>query len=76
MTDVKYVGQTSTLVATAGHSTGDQNLLLWDTIMPQTKAIVHTFVGHPDGAQCLAYEPKSQVNILDLKIFLYFIFSQ
>jgi len=58
--DVKFLGQTSSLLATAGHSTGDANICLWDTLMPQAKALVHSFVGHSDGATCLVYLANSQ----------------
>jgi hypothetical protein len=30
--------------------------------MPQAKAIVHSFVGHADGAQCIAYQPNTQAS--------------
>uniref|UniRef100_A0A914I5X4 USP domain-containing protein n=1 Tax=Globodera rostochiensis TaxID=31243 RepID=A0A914I5X4_GLORO len=58
--DVKFLGQTSTLLVTAGHSINDQNIVLWDTLMPQSKSTVHSFVGHPDGAYCVAYQPNTQ----------------
>lgn len=60
--DVRFMGQTSSLLITAGHSTGDQNVVLWDTLLPQSKAMVHSFVGHPDGATCALYLSSSQVN--------------
>lgn len=60
--DVKFLGQTSSLLITAGHSTGEQNVVLWDTLMSQSKSIVHSFVGHhQDGATCVVYLPNNQV---------------
>lgn len=59
--DVKFLGQTSTLLVTAGNSSGDQNVVLWDTLMPQAKVMVHSFVGHSDGATCVVYLPQTQV---------------
>lgn len=61
--DVKFLGQTSSLLVTAGHSTGDQNIVIWDTLMPQSKCMVHSFVGHQDGANCVVYLANSQVRI-------------
>ncbi|KAL3102156.1 hypothetical protein niasHS_003565 [Heterodera schachtii] len=58
--DVKFLGQTSTLLVTAGLGMNDQNITLWDILMPQSKCAVHSFVGHPDGAFCVAYQPNTQ----------------
>ena len=58
--DVNFLGQSSSLLATAGCSSGDANIALWDTLMPQAKALVHSFVGHPDGATCLVYKGNNQ----------------
>uniref|UniRef100_A0A914EHD8 Uncharacterized protein n=1 Tax=Acrobeloides nanus TaxID=290746 RepID=A0A914EHD8_9BILA len=58
--DVKFLGQASTLLVTAGNSSGDQNVILWDTLMPQAKVVVHSFVGHSDGATCVVYLPHTQ----------------
>ncbi|KAK0411859.1 hypothetical protein QR680_005883 [Steinernema hermaphroditum] len=61
--DVKFLGQTSSVLVTAGHGTGDVNLALWDTLLPQSKAMVHSWVTHPDGATSLHYLPHSQTII-------------
>uniref|UniRef100_A0AC34PUG3 RAVE complex protein Rav1 C-terminal domain-containing protein n=1 Tax=Panagrolaimus sp. JU765 TaxID=591449 RepID=A0AC34PUG3_9BILA len=61
--DVKFLGQTSSLLVTVGHSSGDANVTLWDTLMPSTKATVHSFIGHPDGAMCVGYLPSSQTIV-------------
>uniref|UniRef100_A0A1I7ZN60 WD_REPEATS_REGION domain-containing protein n=1 Tax=Steinernema glaseri TaxID=37863 RepID=A0A1I7ZN60_9BILA len=61
--DVKFLGQTSSVLVTAGHGTGDVNLALWDTLLPQNKAMVHSWVTHPDGATSLHYLPHSQTII-------------
>uniref|UniRef100_A0A7E4VLC2 WD_REPEATS_REGION domain-containing protein n=1 Tax=Panagrellus redivivus TaxID=6233 RepID=A0A7E4VLC2_PANRE len=61
--DVKFLGQTSSLLVTVGHSSGDANVTLWDTLMPSSKATVHSFIGHPDGAMCVAYLPNSQTIV-------------
>lgn len=61
--DVKFLGQTSSLLVTVGHSSGDANVSLWDTLMPSTKCIVHSFIGHADGAMCVGYLPSSQTIV-------------
>ncbi|TKR87267.1 hypothetical protein L596_011689 [Steinernema carpocapsae] len=61
--DVKFLGQTSSVLVTAGHGTGDINVALWDTLLPQSKAMVHSWVTHTDGATSLHYLPHSQTII-------------
>uniref|UniRef100_A0A915ED72 Uncharacterized protein n=1 Tax=Ditylenchus dipsaci TaxID=166011 RepID=A0A915ED72_9BILA len=58
--DVKFLGQTSSILVTAGHSAGDQNVVLWDTLMPQAKCMIHSFVGHQEGATCCVYMANTQ----------------
>ena len=57
---MRFLGQSSSLLATAGHTTGDQNIAIWDTLMPQSKTLIHSFVGHPEGATCLIYLSSGQ----------------
>ncbi|KAE9556016.1 hypothetical protein FO519_000762 [Halicephalobus sp. NKZ332] len=61
--DVKFLGQTSSLLVTVGHSSGDANVTLWDTLMPSSKTTVHSFIGHTDGAMCVGYLPNSQTIV-------------
>lgn len=61
--DVKFLGQTSSLLVTVGHSSGDANVSLWDTLMPSSKTTVHSFIGHTDGAMCVGYLPNSQTIV-------------
>lgn len=69
--DVKFLGQTSSLLITAGQGTNDQNVILWDTLMPQSKSIVHSFVGHhQDGATSVIYLSNNQVFFNFILIFI------
>ncbi|XP_072137542.1 dmX-like protein 1 isoform X4 [Mobula birostris] len=53
----------STLIATAGQSSDNRNICLWDTLMPQANSLVHAFTCHESGATVLAYASKQQVLI-------------
>ncbi|XP_067839110.1 dmX-like protein 1 isoform X5 [Heptranchias perlo] len=50
----------STLIATAGQSSDNRNICLWDTLVPQTNSLVHAFTCHDSGATVLAYTSKHQ----------------
>ncbi|GCB69975.1 hypothetical protein scyTo_0012523, partial [Scyliorhinus torazame] len=51
----------STLIATAGQSSDNRNICLWDTLVPQTNSLVHAFTCHDSGATVLAYASKQQL---------------
>uniref|UniRef100_A0A4W3JQR7 Dmx like 1 n=1 Tax=Callorhinchus milii TaxID=7868 RepID=A0A4W3JQR7_CALMI len=50
----------STLIATAGQSSDNRNVCLWDTLVPQSNNLVHAFICHDSGATVLVYAPKHQ----------------
>ncbi|KAG0842100.1 hypothetical protein G6F19_001183 [Rhizopus arrhizus] len=55
----------SSLIATAGTSLAmsrkRDHVCLWDTLLPTSKAMVHSFPGHESGAYAISYEPNSQL---------------
>ncbi|XP_075397536.1 dmX-like protein 1 isoform X2 [Tenrec ecaudatus] len=51
----------SSLIATAGLSTDNRNICLWDTLVAPTNSLVHAFTCHESGATVLAYAPKHQL---------------
>ncbi|XP_060693582.1 dmX-like protein 1 isoform X3 [Hemiscyllium ocellatum] len=53
----------STLIATAGQSSDNRNICLWDTLVPQANSLVHAFTCHDSGATVLAYVSKQQLLI-------------
>ncbi|XP_064356237.1 dmX-like protein 1 isoform X3 [Dromaius novaehollandiae] len=53
----------SSLIATAGLSTDNRNICLWDTLVSPTNSLVHAFICHDSGATVLAYAPKHQLLI-------------
>ncbi|XP_055154738.1 dmX-like protein 1 isoform X8 [Symphalangus syndactylus] len=53
----------SSLIATAGLSTDNRNVCLWDTLVAPTNSLVHAFTCHDSGATVLAYAPKHQLLI-------------
>ncbi|RCN45114.1 WD domain, G-beta repeat protein [Ancylostoma caninum] len=61
--DVRFVGHSSSVLVTAGASSGEFNLALWDTLLPQSRALVHTWVAHPEGATVAMYMPNQQVSL-------------
>ncbi|VDK48568.1 unnamed protein product [Cylicostephanus goldi] len=62
--DVRFVGHSSSVLITAGASSGEFNLGLWDTLLPQSRALVHSWVAHPEGATVAMYIPNQQVSSL------------
>lgn len=60
--DFTFVG-CSSLIATAGHSTENKNVCLWDTLMPPRQALVHAFVCHEHGSPAIIYALQSQTLI-------------
>uniref|UniRef100_T1IMB2 RAVE complex protein Rav1 C-terminal domain-containing protein n=1 Tax=Strigamia maritima TaxID=126957 RepID=T1IMB2_STRMM len=60
--DFVFVGSSS-LTATAGHSSENKNVCLWDTLLPQKRALVKAFTCHDQGCSCLVYAPQHQMII-------------
>lgn len=60
--DFVFVGSSS-LIATAGLSTDNRNVCLWDTLVAPVNSLVHAFTCHDSGATVLAYAPKHQLLI-------------
>ncbi|XP_044302611.1 dmX-like protein 1 isoform X3 [Varanus komodoensis] len=53
----------SSLIATAGQSTDNRNICLWDTLVASSSSLIHAFTCHDTGATVLAYAPKHQLLI-------------
>uniref|UniRef100_A0A8C3NKD9 DmX-like protein 1 n=1 Tax=Geospiza parvula TaxID=87175 RepID=A0A8C3NKD9_GEOPR len=53
----------SSLIATAGFSSDNRNICLWDTLVSPANSLVHAFICHDSGATVLAYAPKHQLLI-------------
>ncbi|XP_053150335.1 dmX-like protein 1 isoform X3 [Hemicordylus capensis] len=51
----------SSLIVTAGQSTDNRNICLWDTLVAPSSSLVHAFTCHDSGATVLAYAPKHQL---------------
>ncbi|CRK90097.1 CLUMA_CG003815, isoform A [Clunio marinus] len=62
ITDFMFLGSCS-LVATAGHSSESKNVAIWDTLLPQKKAMVASFACHDQGSSSLAYAPQHNLLI-------------
>ncbi|GAB0086325.1 dmX-like protein 2 [Sergentomyia squamirostris] len=62
ITDFVFLGSCS-LVATTGHSSENKNVGLWDTLLPQKKALVASFTCHDQGASSVVYAPQHQLLI-------------
>ncbi|XP_031425957.1 dmX-like protein 1 isoform X3 [Clupea harengus] len=58
--DFVFVGSSS-LIATAGLSTDNRNVCLWDTLVTPANSLVHAFSCHETGATVLAISPKQQL---------------
>ncbi|VDM39617.1 unnamed protein product [Toxocara canis] len=61
--DVKFIGTSASVLVTAGSGSGDQNVAVWDTLMPQSKAMVHSWIAHPEGASSVMYLPSLQTVV-------------
>ncbi|XP_075128224.1 dmX-like protein 1 [Leptodactylus fuscus] len=53
----------SSLIATAGQSSDNRNICLWDTLVTPANSLVHSFSCHDSGATVIAYAPKNQLLI-------------
>ncbi|KAJ3413506.1 regulator of (H+)-ATPase in vacuolar membrane [Chytridiales sp. JEL 0842] len=51
----------STILATAGVSNSGQNVSIWDTLMPTSKAKVKGFAVAENGAHSIVYSPRQQI---------------
>jgi len=60
--DFVFLGSSSVL-ATAGHSSESRNVVLWDTLMPQRKSVIHSFACHENGGTSLLYAAQHQFLI-------------
>uniref|UniRef100_A0A183GLM1 WD_REPEATS_REGION domain-containing protein n=1 Tax=Heligmosomoides polygyrus TaxID=6339 RepID=A0A183GLM1_HELPZ len=61
--DVRFLGSSSSVLLTAGASSGEFNLALWDTLLPQSRALVHSWVAHTEGATVAMYIPNQQTIV-------------
>ncbi|KAM9392555.1 dmX-like protein 1 isoform 2-T2 [Pholidichthys leucotaenia] len=60
--DFVFVGSSS-LIATAGLSTDNRNVCLWDTLVTPANSLVHAFCCHDSGATVLSLAPRQQLLI-------------
>ncbi|XP_053277772.1 dmX-like protein 1 isoform X2 [Pleuronectes platessa] len=58
--DFVFVGSSS-LIATAGLSTDNRNVCLWDTLVTPANSLAHAFCCHESGATVLAMAPRQQL---------------
>ncbi|XP_030754716.1 dmX-like protein 2 isoform X2 [Sitophilus oryzae] len=62
ISDFVFLGSCS-LLATAGHSSENKNVCIWDSILPHNKALVMAFTCHDQGSSSLVFAPQHQVLI-------------
>ncbi|XP_017267791.1 dmX-like protein 1 isoform X2 [Kryptolebias marmoratus] len=60
--DFIFVGSSS-LISTAGLSTDNRNVCLWDTLVTPANSLVHAFFCHETGATVLSMAPRQQLLI-------------
>jgi WD40 repeat protein len=60
--DVVFLNSGS-VVASAGESSGNKNVCIWDTLLPPARGEVASFVCQPDGATAMVYSPRWQLLI-------------
>ncbi|XP_051785928.1 dmX-like protein 1 isoform X2 [Erpetoichthys calabaricus] len=60
--DFIFVGSSS-LLATAGQSSDNRNICVWDTLVTPASSLLHAFTCHDSGATVLTYAPKNQLLI-------------
>ncbi|XP_023230378.1 dmX-like protein 2 [Centruroides sculpturatus] len=53
----------SSLIATVGHSSDNKNVCIWDTLLPQGKALVISFNCHDNGGSAVLYSKQNQILI-------------
>ncbi|CDW52018.1 Protein RBC-1, isoform a [Trichuris trichiura] len=59
--DFVFLGQSSSLLATAGQGSLESSVALWDTLLPPSRSNVHCWNCHSDSINCLAYCPNQQI---------------
>ncbi|XP_075155148.1 rabconnectin-3 alpha [Haematobia irritans] len=62
LSDFVFLGSCS-LLATAGQSSENKNIVIWDTLLPQKKSCVSAFTCHDQGASCFVFAPQHQLLI-------------
>ncbi|XP_061395403.1 dmX-like protein 2 [Musca vetustissima] len=62
LSDFVFLGSCS-LLATAGQSSENKNIMIWDTLLPQKKSCVSAFTCHDQGASCFVFAPQHQLLI-------------
>eukprot|EP01122_Echinamoeba_exundans_P017752 TRINITY_DN970_c0_g2_i1.p1 TRINITY_DN970_c0_g2~~TRINITY_DN970_c0_g2_i1.p1 ORF type:complete len:2340 (+),score=198.18 TRINITY_DN970_c0_g2_i1:69-7088(+) len=60
--DVVFLNSGS-IIASAGESSGNKNVCIWDTLLPPARGEVASFVCQPDGATAMVYSPRWQLLI-------------
>ncbi|MBN3292668.1 DMXL1 protein, partial [Polypterus senegalus] len=60
--DFIFVGSSS-LLATAGQSSDNRNICVWDTLVTPASSLLHAFTCHESGATVITYAPKNQLLI-------------
>lgn len=60
--DFVFVGSSS-LIATAGLSSDNRNVCMWDTLVTPANSLVHAFCCHESGATVLSMAPRQQLLI-------------
>ncbi|VDN05634.1 unnamed protein product [Thelazia callipaeda] len=58
--DVQFLGPTSSILVTAGLGLMDENISIWDTLMPHSKSLIHSWTAHPEGATSVIYLSSQQ----------------
>lgn len=62
LSDFVFLGSCS-LLATAGQSSENKNINIWDTLLPQKKSCVSAFTCHDQGSSCMCFAPQHQLLI-------------
>lgn len=62
LSDFVFLGSCS-LLASAGQSSENKNINIWDTLLPNKKSCVSAFTCHDQGSSCLVFAPQHQVLI-------------
>lgn len=65
----------SSLIATVGHSSDNKNVCIWDTLLPEGKALVISFNCHENGGSAVLYSKQNQLLITAGKKGYVYIFD-
>ncbi|GFO28212.1 Dmx-like protein 2 [Plakobranchus ocellatus] len=60
--DFQFVGSSS-MIATAGQSSENRNVCLWDTLLPLRSSLVHAFQCHEQGSPAVVYASRHHLLI-------------